>query len=1169
MSISNKITVNTYYTRSINIERDLNSTEVVKSYIPTSRAIRTLDRVAESFNDDTNPRAWSLIGPYGSGKSSFSLYLSHVLGDPKSEATIAAFDLLSPYQQLLSDYKATTEQTKGFLKVLISGAPEPLSKRLMQGLADAAQEFWRDARGKKPEIINKLQEQATLSRIDGSQVIALLTELQKALEKKSKGILIVIDELGKFLEYEARHYDANDIFLLQSIAEHACKGSTVNVFLFVLLHQSFEQYAKGLGESLKKEWAKIQGRFEDIPFLEGTEQTLKVVAKAFDYNLQPSEVSEISQSVSAIVNILDEEKALPGVLSVEEAENLFTNCYPLHPVTALVLPYICQKVAQNERTLFSFLGSNEPFGLKKLISEFSAIGEWVMPHHIFDYFITNQPAALGDHITQRRWAEVMTAVDRLDDTADEQLNFLKTVGLFNIIGAQSGLKASKLILTSLFGETEVQTLAKALEDKAVLQFRKFNAEYRVWQGSDFDLETAVQEELAVLGKFSLAEALNKRAELPPIVARRYTIETGTLRYFTPTFIDAQTYKKTIKSDIKPRIIFFLATAKDDKDVFNDSVKTYFGELDFVVLCMNAPQLKEATAEVEALNRVRISRQELNNDNVAYKEFSVRFDAAIKVEGELLKSLLDNPQRLDWFYGADQLEINNKRQLQESLSGRLKSIYSKLPIIKNELINRDSPSPPAVAARGKLLAAMLQNSRMEELGFEKNPPEKAIYRSFVKAVGIHRQLDNGEYVITEPSLDEATDPLNFRHVWLRVKSFIESTQEKAKPLTELEQELTRPPYGLKAGLLPIIYVSALLVYKDELAVYCLRQYKPDLALEDIERFIKRPDEYTVQYFKLEGLKESIFSQYNQALFGLDGTKTETGEDRKLLSLAKPLAKFIEGDLPDYTKQTKNILPDALRLRDAVKYSKSPLALIFKEIPVALGFKELDETDESIAAIAGLSQKLTDALRELKHTYAGLLQKEQELLAQALGFSTELSLKELRKRIYGKIFDLASFTIDEVGVKAFIRRLTNKLDSDENWLESVLLFLGHKPSKKWTDKDRNIAEYRLNQFSRQILDLQSLCLQYDKNHKQGDNDFDVVLLKTVKKGQGELDTVVTIDKQTAGIIADAKVQIVTALDELPDKESKLAALADLVNEYLLEYNTTNTKESDINHDLAKGA
>ena len=90
-------------------------------------------------------------------------------------------------------------------------------------------------------------------------------------------MMIVFDEFGKFLEYESRFLGVNDVFLLQALAEHAHAGHSTKIILLVLLHQSIEQYARGVGESLKNEWAKIQGRFEEVPFLESAEQTLRVV----------------------------------------------------------------------------------------------------------------------------------------------------------------------------------------------------------------------------------------------------------------------------------------------------------------------------------------------------------------------------------------------------------------------------------------------------------------------------------------------------------------------------------------------------------------------------------------------------------------------------------------------------------------------------------------------------------------------------------------------------------------------------------------------------------------------------------------------------------------------------------------------------------------------------
>ena len=79
VSIERKVRVNTHYTRSINLERDSDSVDVLNAYIPTSRAIRTLERLAPALDSGQAPRAWSLIGPYGSGKSSFSVFASDLL----------------------------------------------------------------------------------------------------------------------------------------------------------------------------------------------------------------------------------------------------------------------------------------------------------------------------------------------------------------------------------------------------------------------------------------------------------------------------------------------------------------------------------------------------------------------------------------------------------------------------------------------------------------------------------------------------------------------------------------------------------------------------------------------------------------------------------------------------------------------------------------------------------------------------------------------------------------------------------------------------------------------------------------------------------------------------------------------------------------------------------
>ncbi len=1178
MSLHDFVTVNTHYTRSINLERDSDSVDVVNAYIPTSRALRTFSRISDAFNEDQLPRAWSLIGPYGSGKSSFSVFLSQLLSNPENDGTKAAYKVLSKAEKSLAQkFKTETKGTDGFLKVLITGAPESFSKRLLLGLAEAAESFWEDREGRNPKIVNSLKK-AVITDTSTSEIISLFEALQTQLEKTScKGVLLVIDELGKFLEYEARHYGANDIYLLQSLAEHACKGSTVNLYLFVMLHQSFEQYAKGLGENLKNEWSKVQGRFEDVPFLESGEQVLRVVSAAFEQNFSEKEQELLSNKTGGIIDVLIGQDAIPSALKRDAAVDLYASCYPLHPISSLILPLLCQKVAQNERTLFSYLGSSEEFGLQQMLKTLEGVGSYVYPHHIYDYFITNQPAVLGDYLTHRRWTEVVTAIERLGDAPISEINLLKTIGVLNIIGSKGGFKASKAILeTCLDKKITAKNAMKALSDKSIVTYQRFNSEYRVWQGSDFDLEDALQDEINNIGQFSLAEGLNTAKNMLPIVARRYTIEVGTLRYFVPLFVDAKSYKNTEKQSSDARIIFFLASDQDDEKIFYDEVVNHFSNLDIVALSLNGAQLREAVAETMALKRVSTNRQELNTDPVAKREFEDRLTAAVHAENKLLKNLIETPEDNIWYHRKDEdsksrkFTIFSKRDLQVKLSRVLDAVYCQTPIIFNELINRDKPSGQANAARRKLLYAMQKNESLKDLGIEKFPAEKAIYRAALRETGLHKLIneETNEWQLCAPDIhvDGRADKSNIRHVWKRIDEFMDSTEKQAKSFVELNKELLAPPYGVKAGLLPIFYILSYLVSQHELAIYENRRYRPSFTEEMLDRFLKRPDEFEFQRFKIAGLRASIFKQYSKAL----NIESESDKALTLLDLAQPFAKFM-GRLPEYTQKTKRGLGEkAINVRIAFNLSKSPEVLLFEDLPKALGFEDLNEKSPK-SVIENFSISLRKALKELEDAYGNLLKRQKELVAQAFNIDPKLPLHELRKVISGKCHGLENYTVDVNGVGAFLLRLNRMTGSDIEWFENILMFLSNKPTSKWKDSEQDASEYRLNELSRRVTDLEKLQL-HEKDRAQVsqiDENFDVYLLRSIKKGGEILDEVVAVDQKASKRISEVKNAIINSLDELDDKELKLGALAEVVDKFLNEYRSNHSKDSLVQKaELIKG-
>ena len=1143
MSLQNKVIVNTHYTRSINVERDVSNRAVIEAYIPTSRALRTLERIATTFSEVQTPRAWSLVGPYGSGKSSFAVFLSQLLASPSEETTQSARSVLQKADSKLGGiFSSHVGNSAGYCRVVLTGSPEPLAKRILQALSNAAKE----ALGKGKAVVKKLEHAAQVGNISTSEIMGLVSQLQDGLAAQGyQGLVFTIDELGKFLEYEARHYGANDIFLLQALAEHACKGHKANLFLFVLLHQSFEQYAKGLGENLKKEWSKVQGRFEEIPFLESAEQILRVVSAALSQRLTYAEKKRIRKEVQSVLGELKDQAVLPLSMTDKEALDLFSACYPLHPVSAILLPLLCQKIAQNERTLFSYLGSQELNGLCDLLKKLE-VGSFVQPHHIYDYFITNQPAVIGDHFTHRRWVEVITAIERLGDAPETTTNLLKSIGLLNIIGAKGGLKASKEVLP-LFS-TEFDKSLSSLTKKSLVQYRKFNGEYRVWQGSDFDLEEALKEEQGKIGNFSLANTLTSRKTMQPVVARRYSIETGALRYFVPVFADAQNYRDLPIATIESSIIFYLAMGQDDRKLYDTAVKDHFSDLCITALCLNGEQLREASAEVLALKQVQNTRQELNSDPIAKREFQDRLTAAEMAEDELLQNLLDYPAQTQWHWKGKPLEVRNKRQLQECFSEVLSMVYNKSPIIQNELINRDKPSAQANAARNKLLYAMLNHEQKADLGIEKFPPEKAIYRSLLLNTGLHQQNNKdktGVWQFCEPA------PNKFRiHIaWQRINEFLDSTETQAKSFAEINQELMAPPYGVKAGVLPMLYIAAYAVYQHELALYESRIYRPYFTEEMLERFVKRPDEFTVQRFRIKGVRASLFKEYSKALHGDDN-------QHNLLDLAKALATEM-GKLPEYTQKTEQGLSKPARdVRLSFNLAKSPERLLFHDLPKALGYdSDLLSTDER--ELAKFSEAFTTALRELRNAYARLLDKQRELLAQAFHVpNPKIKISELRKVVSGRCLGLEHYTLDTQGLRALIMRLIKVTSTDEEWFENVLMFLGHKPTKKWLDSDQSVAEHRLNGFSRSLLDLEQLRIYADKRSVDRSEDFDMYLLRSYKTGGEFRDEMVAVDKGTHKRIQKTKEHIAQELAKLGDKELTLATLAEVVDDFFNEYHSIKT-------------
>ena len=799
MNLAHRIRVNTCYTRATNVERDSGNLATVAAYCPTARGVALLEEVSNALGKGNKPRAWSLIGPYGSGKSTFGVFLHALLGANDATSTAAAKVLGGQSRPLAARFR----RAKPWCRVVLAGSPEPLGRRLLAAMSAAGNAFWQGRPGRRPRVLQDIKAACAAKRVTESHVLMLVDGLRAALERSGAGgLLFVIDELGKFLEFEARASTGNmgSTYLLQELAERTYLGRKANLMLFVLQHQAFDMYAAGMDEQLQNEWAKVQGRFQTVSFVETTEQTLRVLAAAFEHDLTELEQNRIREWSAKSAKALAEASALPVGLAQEAAEQLFTACYPMHPVSLLALPVLCTRFAQNERTLFSYFGSNEPHGFQQAVERLGSLGEWVLPGNIYDYFVQTQPPALAAPLAQRTWAEVVTAVDRAERAEQEGPTgggyggdltaLVKAVGLLNLTTGSQGLPATEAVLSQLYETKEAFAQAIAAPVAAsILQYRKFADEYRVWQGTDFNIDEHIAQERDKIGRVDLARTLTERGVSTPIVARRHSIETGALRAFHIAYADSESRRAQESKGNAPRIVFFLAESRADEAAFRGALEeASAGEI--WVLHTKGAGLRAAMVRVLALERVQQGAQEVASDPVAAREVKEQLKAARAVEQQALSALLREPAASKWYWQGKRLRVRERRALQTALSDVMDRIYADSPRVRNELISRDRLSSQAAAARNKLFGAMLDRAAEPGLGIAKYPPERGEAISQTPLVRGVTEMIGSEGQVTEEGLGRILDQNGLREVAVDVRGLLEVLERWLTEFLSGRYETTR-------------------------------------------------------------------------------------------------------------------------------------------------------------------------------------------------------------------------------------------------------------------------------------------------------------------------------------------------------------------------------------------
>lgn len=1038
--------------RSVAIERDRDDAAAMRGYVLTPWLKRVAAEILEGLLPGSRRRAWRVTGDFGVGKSALALALLRTL-DPRCADAKAPMDRFA---------KTIGSEMPRMYPLVLSGKQAGLNAGMAAAIANTVE--------RERDLLDAKARRA-LTAADPFEAIPLLRD---ALIRSGRydGLLVVIDEMGKFLEAAAIDPDQADIFRLQELAELAARSGERPLAVLMILHQGLQSYHREGAVSTRSEWAKVAERYDELVFDHPLSHTAALLSAALSPDMRrlPAAVRK---------SYAEAESAAAALGWLGPRGEGGEPCYPLHPAAVPAIARFFSAYGQNERSLFGFAASGEPNSLRAFADRHPAEDGLYGLDRFFDYVSTSFGHRLVARGGAGDWERIRTVLDGSAGSDPTEVAILKTIGVLNLIDAPDMVADVATIQACLAPGVEPAAVARAitgLRERGVLFERVGRAGLRLWTSHRVDLSALWSEADAALPQASVGGELGKALSSIPIrpflLARRHSVETGVTRRFPIRMVPASSLATiTLTADADGRI---LAVLCDDADEVAHAA-AWADEAtaeDPTLLVLTLPPRPELRSNVVDLLRhrwIEANASILREDVFASAEIERRIKELEsrlidRLEGSL--GLAGDPPApfVRVFRGGRALADTPALHL--LVSSTCDDLYGAGPLVHNELINRHALTSAGAAARQRLIEALFERIHEPDLGFtgNKNPPERSLYLSLLKLGGVHRERD-GVFVVDLP--EQGDDPLRLRPALERMREQIRTAAGRVA-VTEIYSCVSARPFGVRAALAPLLLAIVMVADRHRMALFERGTYCPKLDAQAFMRILKSPENFTIQWVALEGVRAEVYQRLAATLGGVDG---EDG----LMAVVAPLVRFGAG-LSLHAQRSAEVSPDAARVRDAIMRARSPVDLVFTDLPAACGLEPFDgDGEDGAVRAAEFAERLADAIGELERCYPSLLDRMRSEVGRALGADGDL-----RTNVADRAGPLV-FRVKEQALRTFVQRLADRVLSDDAWIEAMGGALVGKPPSRWLSPDVATWQGRLEDISAAFLRLEAAAFGSEPEQK----------------------------------------------------------------------------------------
>lgn len=269
------------------------------------------------------------------------------------------------------------------------------------------------------------------------------------------------------------------------------------------------------------------------------------------------------------------------ITSKEALKEALNNCWPINPVVVTLISQISRKrFGQNQRSIFSFLSSGELKAFRDFIQSTEYKDENLyMPEDLFDYMKMNLESSILSSSDSKIWNIATDILSRCQarGASREHLRVLKTIALIDLFNGASGLIASKDLLQTLYPSIKMSKILEDLTTWSVIILKKHLNSYSIYEGSDFDIEHALDEAYSAIPALEIQKLVDI-ASFKPIIAKRHYHKYGCMRWLDIILAPVNKYKDFLETEhARSKSVgffsIFLPLSADEKVTAEKIIKT--------------------------------------------------------------------------------------------------------------------------------------------------------------------------------------------------------------------------------------------------------------------------------------------------------------------------------------------------------------------------------------------------------------------------------------------------------------------------------------------------------------------------------------------------------------------------------------------------------------------